>query len=91
MTRPLIALLNAPIYIVFLMFTDSGHLRTTLVVTPIAASRPAEPFKLAIGSECRGERARDLRVHPITERQSLMAVEKGLEDEDMSVAISVEK
>src|SRR5208337_5207773 len=35
MIRPLIALLNTRRPIVALMFTDSGHLRTTLVVTPL--------------------------------------------------------
>jgi len=34
MIRPLIALLTTQTYIVALVFTDSGHLRTTLVVTP---------------------------------------------------------
>jgi hypothetical protein len=34
MIRPPIALLNTQTYIVALVFTDSGHLRTTLVVTP---------------------------------------------------------
>jgi hypothetical protein len=34
MIRPLIALLTTQTYIVALVFTDSGHLRITLVVTP---------------------------------------------------------
>jgi len=41
MIRPLIALLNTPTYIVALVFTDFGRLRTTLVVTP--SSRMTHP------------------------------------------------
>ena len=45
MIRPLIALLNTRQPIVAFMFTDSGHLRTTLVVTPgrTAGQRPRHP------------------------------------------------
>ena len=39
MIRPLIGLMNLQIRIVALMFTDSGHLRTALVVTPFRAAR----------------------------------------------------
>ncbi|MDB5402393.1 MAG: hypothetical protein JWQ55_4411, partial [Rhodopila sp.] len=48
MIRPMIALLNTQTYIVAivtLVFTDSGHLRTTLVVTPSGLEGPQTPQK----------------------------------------------
>jgi hypothetical protein len=44
MIRPLIALLTTQTYIVALVFTDSGHLRTTLVVTPIYSQQAHPPL-----------------------------------------------
>ena len=43
MIGPLIALLNTPTYIVALVFTDFGRLRTTLVVTPRSRHSPCHP------------------------------------------------
>jgi hypothetical protein len=53
MNRPLIALLTTQTYIVALVFTDSGHLRTTLVVTPSSRGEKSPVGSISVAFEAR--------------------------------------